>query len=104
MTKHRQILNLISLLRESHSEMVNIFTKGSCLNLFLILHSIYPEAKPLFNIDHVITEIDNKCYDIRGQVSKKGYYPFSEYYNKKGISKSFSQMLKYSYKSERHSI
>lgn len=98
MTKHRQILNTISLIRDSHSNMIDIFTKGSCLNLFLILHSIYPEAKPLFNIDHVITEIDNRCYDITGQVSKKGYSPFSEYYNKKGISKSFSQMLKYDYR------
>lgn len=98
MTKHRQILNIISLIRDSHSNMIDIFTKGSCLNLFLILHSIYPEAKPLFNIDHVITEIDNKCYDITGQVSKKGYSLFSELYNKKGISKSFSQMLKYDYR------
>lgn len=98
MTKHRQILNIISLIRDSHPDMKTIFTEGSCLNLFLILHSIYPEAKPLFNIDHVITEIDNRCYDITGQVSKKGYSPFSEYYNKKGISKSFSQMLKYDYR------
>lgn len=101
MTKHRQILNLISLIRESHPEMINIFTKGSCLNLFLILHSIYPEAQPLFNIDHVITEIDNKCYGITGLVTKKGYSQFSEYYNKKGISKSFSQMLKYFYEKEK---
>lgn len=94
MTKHRQILNLISLIRESHPEMVNIFTKGSCLNLFLILHSIYPDSIPLFNIDHVVTKINDKCYDITGCISCKGYLSFSQFYKKKRISRSFSRMLK----------
>lgn len=94
MTKHRQVLNLISLIRKSHPDMVNIFTRGSCLNFFLILHSIYPEAEPYYNIDHIITKIDNKYYDITGQVNPKGYYPFSQIYNKKRTSRAFKQMLK----------
>lgn len=98
MTGYRKILNQISIIRESHSEMENIFTKGSCLNFFLILHSIYPQSKPLFNIDHVITEIDGRCYDITGCVSCKGYSKFSGFYDKKRISKSFSRMLKYEYR------
>lgn len=74
--------------------MVEIFTKGSCLNFFLILHSIYPEAIPLYNSNHVIVKIDDKCYDITGRVSESGYLKFSEIYRKKEISKAFSQMLK----------
>lgn len=97
MTKHRKILNLISIIRESHSEIEKIYTKGSCLNFFLILHSIYPESEPYYNVDHVITKIDNKFYDITGCVSGKGYSKFSNFYNKKRISRAFTQMLKYQY-------
>lgn len=75
--------------------MTDIFTLGSCLNFHLILKTVYPEAKPLYNIDHVLTEIDGKCYDITGCVNCKGYSKFSEYYDKKRISRAFSQMLKY---------
>lgn len=76
--------------------MVDIFTLGSCLNFHLILKTVYPEAKPLYNIDHVVTQIDEKCYDITGCISCKGYSKFSEHYDKKKrISRAFSQMLKY---------
>ena len=55
LNKHRKILNIISSIRESHSKMGDIFSYGSCLNLFIILRNIFPEAKPYFNIDHIIT-------------------------------------------------
>lgn len=73
--------------------MVDIFTLGSCLNFHLILKSIYPESELLFNIDHVVTKIDGKCYDITGCVNCKDYSKFSEYYHKKRISRAFSYML-----------
>jgi hypothetical protein len=97
MTKHREILNLISEIRNSHSQMVNIFTLGSCLNFHLILRKIYPDAIPLYNIDHVITKIGGKCYDITGCVPCKGFFPFSECYRKKGIKRAFKQMYKSEY-------
>lgn len=93
MTKQLRILNTISQIRNSHSKQESIFLYGSCLNFYLILHSIYPEAKPFFNVDHIITEIDGKYYDITGQIlNVKGYAPYTSYYNKKTTSKSFSRM------------
>lgn len=102
MTKHRKILNLIGLIRDSHPDMVHTFTHGSCLNFFCILHAIYPEAKPWFNIAHVITEIDGKFYDITGVVNTKNlkehelkYIPFTDWYNKRRTSHAFNQMYRY---------
>ena len=97
MTKHTQILNTIGEIRRSHSEMTNIYLNGSCLNMFCILRSIYPQAKAWFNIDHVITEIDGRFYDITGQVQKTNHMPFTEIYNKRRTSRSFTHM----YNSER---
>lgn len=92
MTKKRQILNIISEIRNSHSYMENIFLYGSCMNFYMILKSIFPESRPWYNVDHVITEIDGTFYDITGVVSGKGFLPFSEYYDKKGTSSAFKQM------------
>lgn len=86
MTKYRQILNLISVIRDSHPTMVEIFTKGSCLNFHLILRSVYPEAEPYYDQNHIITKIDNYYYDITGVVNPKGYLRYD--------GMGFSQMLK----------
>lgn len=99
MSKHSRILNLITLIRESHSKMEDIFTKGSCLNFFCILHSIYPEAQPWFNIDHIISEIDGKFYDVTGEIKDvTGYQRYTEWYDKKGTRRSFTQMYNYELK------
>src|SRR5687767_12313397 len=95
MTKHRRILNIISEIKNSYKHNEFIYTNGSCLNFFCILRSIFPEAKPWFNIDHIITEIDGKFYDINGVVhNTKTYWPYVEYYNKKRMARSFTQMYK----------
>lgn len=93
-TKHRKILNTIALLRESHKQMEEIFLYGSCLNLFCILRSIFPEAKPYFKNDesHIITKIDNKFYDITGVVDPSDYIPFLGYYSNKSTIRAFTQM------------
>ena len=72
--------------------MENIFLYGSCMNFFCILRSICPTAKAYFNIDHIITKINGRYYDISGCVSGKGYLPFTDYYNKKRTSRSFTRM------------
>ena len=93
--KHRKILNIISSIRESHSKMENIFSYGSCLNLFIILRNIFPEAKPYFNIDHIITKIDNKFYDIKGIVlNTKEYKPYEKFFDKKVFLKLFVKVRK----------
>lgn len=96
--KHQKILNTITFIRESHSTMENIFTKGSCLNFFCILHSIYPEAQPWFNINHVISKIDNKFYDVTGEVKDvDNYLPYTKWYGKKSTKRSFTRMYNNEY-------
>lgn len=72
-SNHIKILNFISLVRDSHPLMVEIFTKGSCFNFHLILKQVFSELNPIAysNGDHVITKIENKFYDITGQVQIK---------------------------------
>lgn len=94
MTKHRKILNIISNIRNSHTEMQNIFLYGSCINLFLILHSVFQDAEPYYNVGHVITKIDNRFYDISGTVSGVGYSKFTSYHNKRRTSRAFIQMFR----------
>ncbi len=99
MNKHLQIINIISAIRDLHPKMVEICTFGSCLKFHYVLRRIFPESEPLFNIDHVITKIDNNYYDITGEINKKevenkGFKPFSEFYSKKRISRAFTQMQK----------
>lgn len=97
-TKHRKILNLIVEIRNAHPEMENIFLYGSCLNFHIILRTVFPEAIAYYNVDHIITKIDGKHYDITGQVlNTKGYLPFSDYYDKKGASRAFKQMYNANY-------
>ena len=105
MTKHRKILNIIYNIRESHSSMVDIFTKGSCINMFLILHSIFPEAIPYSNNDHIVTKIDDRLYDINGVVlNTDNYIPYSSYYNKKTFNRQFKSIYtnELKLKNERH--
>lgn len=84
-------LDIITPLRESHSKMVDIFTKGSCWNLFVILRRIFPGARAFYNGDHVITFYRGKYYDISGEVTYKGYYPLND-------KKAISQMSRYELK------
>lgn len=93
MTKHQKILNIISSIRDSHSEMVNIFTLGSCMNFFVILRSIFPKAEAYYNQDHVITKIHGKFYDINGQVLCTTHQQFTKIYNKRRTSRAFTQMI-----------
>lgn len=79
MNKRNEILHRISLIRDSHKEMINIFTKGSCYNFYKILHSLYPNTIAYYNGDHVVSNIDGTLYDINGIVrDKKRYLPLSE--------------------------
>lgn len=94
-TKQQKILNLISEIRNSHSLMTDIFTAGSCLNFHLILRSVYSEAIPYYDVNHIVTKIDGKLYDITGVVRDNGrYLPFSSYYGKKGTRRAFNQMYR----------
>lgn len=90
MTKKTKILQIISLIRESHPWMSKIYTEGSCLNFHLILRAIFPEAQPYYDMDHIITKIDNTYYDINGiYLNHKNHRPYT--------GRGFSQMMNYFY-------
>ena len=106
----REVLYFLSLLRESHPYMVDIYTNGSCLNLYLILRAFLKQKEksgfltlePYYNVDHIITKIslsslldDFSFYvDITGEVTGEGYEPYKSYYSKKGFIRSFRAMYR----------
>jgi len=101
MTQHQKILNIIGLIRDSSSQMEQIYLYGSCMNFYCILHAIFPQAKAFYNQNHVVTEIDGRYYDITGSINRKefeseGYMPFARIYSrKKRTNRAFSQMYFY---------
>lgn len=95
MKKHRKILYFIKLIRESHPVQERVFLNGSCLNFFLILRAVFLEAEPYFNIDHIITKIGDRYYDITGEVEATwDYVRYVDCYSKKGLIRSFRQMYR----------
>ena len=102
MSKHIKILTFIRTIRESHPDIEYIYMNGSCLNFHFILKSVYPESIPYFNINHIVTRIDDKYYDITGVVDiTKASIPYIEYYKvypKRGLIKSHKRMYNIQYK------
>lgn len=92
-----KINNFLTELRESAEAQYNIFTQGSCFRLYLILKTIFPKAEPYWSDmdNHCIIKIDDKFYDIGGEINKN--YVDSQNYNRirKEHIKGFS-LLKYS--------
>lgn len=62
---------LIARIRQAHSKMVDIFSRGSCWELYLILQEVWPHATAYYDGSHIVTEIDGALYDIHGDVSNK---------------------------------
>lgn len=98
-----EIENFIAIIRESHSQMVNIFSKGSCWNFFLILRKIYPDAIPYDNQNHIVTKINGRFYDITGDVTNKiikdkSYVPFFTIFAGKGTRRAIRHMTRGEYK------
>jgi hypothetical protein len=74
-------LVFINLLRNSDNYIKTIYLNGGCYQFHLILKTLYPKAvpyvvgyRPNSRMDHVITKIDNKYYDITGEVDKSKFY------------------------------
>lgn len=73
MKTHRQVIAFIRTIRESFPDAAIVYQYGACYGFFTILKSVYPNAQCYFTDseqDHVITKIQNRFYDIKGE------YPF----------------------------
>jgi hypothetical protein len=68
MKRHNKVLTLIKEIRNSHPSMEEIYSNGSCYNLYCILKVCFPQAEAYYDGDHVITEIEGCFYDINGEV------------------------------------
>jgi len=69
LSNNEKVLQLITEIRNSNPVMEDIFLYGSCCNFHYILKAVFPQARALFNICHVITYIDGMYYDITGQIN-----------------------------------
>lgn len=104
--KRQDIVNFIAEIRNSHSEMTNIFSYGSCLNFYFILRRVWPEAKPYFNIDHVVTKIDDRYYDINGDITLKvrrsWWTSLFDIYPYEGTKRSIKRMARAEHRITKH--
>lgn len=62
-------LFLINEINLSFSGADYIYKNGSCYQLFKILESVFPDAKPFYSDedDHVVTKINGKYYNWIGK-------------------------------------
>lgn len=67
-TRHLQVLHFISTIRDSFRILEYVYTSGGCYQFHLILRSVFPEAVPYHDGNHVITRIGGFFYDITGRV------------------------------------
>ncbi|MFB5946102.1 hypothetical protein [Albibacterium profundi] len=62
-------LFIINALRETEKIIWDIYMCGGCYRFHLFLKKIFPNAKPLINLneDHCVTLIDDRIFDIEGE-------------------------------------
>lgn len=77
--KRLQVLGFISLLQRCHPDLERFGQNGGCFRVHMLLADRFPGATPWTNVDHVITKIGHRFYDIRGVVTDtKGYVPMTD--------------------------
>lgn len=90
------ILKIIERIRNSFDGSVEVYTQGSCIKFAMILKEIFPHGSILYNSDHAIFLLDERCYDITGEVERNSGYILLEAY---GTNQMYDLMnLKYSIK------
>lgn len=67
---HIDILDFISMVRESFVGAEEVYLNGSCVQFSLILQKLYPEGIVLYDGNHSIFQLYDKCFDITGCVEK----------------------------------
>lgn len=65
---HIHVLSFLAILRGAHPDMAYIYTHGSCYRLFLLLRNAFEAVVPYHSLDHVVSLIEGRFYDITGEV------------------------------------
>ena len=68
----------ISGIRENWPESLSYYQFGGCYEFAQILKFQYPQARILSDNNHVITQIGERCFDIRGEISKGRALPIQK--------------------------
>ncbi len=87
---HKKVLSVIRAIRNSFVGSEIVYTKGSCYQFYLILREVFPQAEAFYDEDHLITKIENKYYDITGEVSKGRCLPFEPTPNDTWINEPYN--------------
>lgn len=69
-----QVLGVITAIRESHRDMVYLYTEGQCYNFYKILRSIFGVGVECWYdsvVGHVYSKIGDVWYDINGCYDKR---------------------------------
>jgi len=75
--RHSEIYKFLEAFRACVDNAEEIYTKGKCYEFHLIMKSIWSEAIPYTNGDHIISRIGNSYWDVTGKVLIK-YEPMEE--------------------------
>lgn len=59
---------VIATIRDSFIGSQQVYTEGSCYHFYLVLKKIFPNAEAYYDLDHIITKIGDRFYDITGEV------------------------------------
>ena len=90
---HEEIILFIDTLRESHPRMEHIFMFGGCMHFYFLLKTLRPDAECYYDLHHVITKIDDRFYDITGEVEKESHIPFDDYYGEQRAKEAMHELL-----------
>ncbi|KAB7891426.1 hypothetical protein [Poseidonibacter ostreae] len=82
-----KVEKIIRTIRESFVGSVTVYTKGSCYGFHKILKEIFPDAVAFYKDEHIVSKIDNKYYDITGEV-KENFIPLDE------VAELFQELIK----------
>jgi hypothetical protein len=63
-----EILVLIEAIRNSFHGSIRVYTQGSCYHFYKILKSVFTDAEPYYQNSHIVTKINDRFYDITGEV------------------------------------
>lgn len=77
---HNKIISFISTVRDSFNGSEIVYTQGSCYKFYLILKEVFPKSEAYYNSEHVITKINDRYYDITGEVKKTNHLDMKTHY------------------------
>lgn len=78
---HRKVIKFIKIVKDSFRGSSDVYTRGSCYKFFEILKFVFPSAECFYYSKHILTKINDRFYDINGEVKDRtlGKRKFKKY-------------------------